>query len=374
MEVQGITKGKTATSRRASVKITLGRERVYVFDVWIMDHNAGVDVVLGTDFMIPARVRLDLFNATAKLPDEVMVPLIKTQNMIDETEGSHVVGEPTESNDNDGSAAAMGVGVLEKQRRIMISSGNALPPPAYGVVCDINVQGHEPIKQRARRIPMRHPKKLYELLKGLLKANLVAFSDSPWASPIVIVLKKNGVDIRLCIDYKLENAITAIMEYAMPLVDDLLTDLEAYLWFCSLDAASGFWAIMMTLRARKISAFVCPLGHFEWLRIAAVEQCRTIHAGAENSKSVPTKPSTFTRIKFAVAHENSGAADPVLDLVNHPDTEMFSTNETDQSSLVPVFDRRSFVDDICFGGRDFDGGTVLPGFTLNCEDWDDVLD
>ncbi|GMF41777.1 unnamed protein product [Phytophthora lilii] len=96
MEVQGITKGKTATSRRASVTITLGWERVYVFDVWIMDHNAGVDVVLGTDFMIPAGVRPDLFNATAKLPDEVMVPLIKTQNLIDETEGSHVVGGPTE--------------------------------------------------------------------------------------------------------------------------------------------------------------------------------------------------------------------------------------------------------------------------------------
>ncbi|GMF38026.1 unnamed protein product [Phytophthora lilii] len=79
MELQGIMKGKTATSRRASVKITLGWERVYVFDVRIMDHNAGVDVVLGTDFMIPAGVRLDLFNATAKLPDEVKVPLIKTQ-------------------------------------------------------------------------------------------------------------------------------------------------------------------------------------------------------------------------------------------------------------------------------------------------------
>ncbi|GMF46172.1 unnamed protein product [Phytophthora fragariaefolia] len=33
------------------------------------------------------------------------------------------------------------------------------------------------------------------------------------------------------------NAITLIMEYAMPLVDDLLTEMESYLWLCSLDAA-----------------------------------------------------------------------------------------------------------------------------------------
>ncbi|KAE9284952.1 hypothetical protein PR003_g26723, partial [Phytophthora rubi] len=151
------------------------------------------------------------------------------------------------------------VEMSKKQEGIMIASGNALPPPAYGAICDIDVQGHTPIKQRARRVPLKHLKKLYELLKGLLKAGLIAFSKSPWASPILIVLKKNGVDIRLCIDYKMVNAITVLMEYAMPLVDDLLTELESYLWFCSLDAASGFWAVMMTRRAREISAFVCAL-------------------------------------------------------------------------------------------------------------------
>ncbi|KAE9034111.1 hypothetical protein PR002_g8314 [Phytophthora rubi] len=33
---------------------------------------------------------------------------------------------------------------------------------------------------------------------------------------------------------------------------------------------------------------------------------------------------------------------------------MFSNGETDESTLVPVFERRSFVDDICFGGSTFD--------------------
>ncbi|GMF39324.1 unnamed protein product [Phytophthora fragariaefolia] len=44
------------------------------------------------------------------------------------------------------------VKVLKSHERIMISSGNALPPPDYGVVCDIDVQGRPPIKQKAQRI------------------------------------------------------------------------------------------------------------------------------------------------------------------------------------------------------------------------------
>ncbi|OWY91289.1 hypothetical protein PHMEG_00040195 [Phytophthora megakarya] len=33
---------------------------------------------------------------------------------------------------------------------------------------------------------------------------------------------------------------------------------------------------------------------------------------------------------------------------------MFTNGEPDESSLVPVFDRRSFVDDICFESETFD--------------------
>ncbi|GMF45118.1 unnamed protein product [Phytophthora fragariaefolia] len=82
------------------------------------------------------------------------------------------------------------VETLRRHEEIMIASGNALPPPAYGVVCDIDVRGRAPIKQRARRIPLKYLQKLYELLKGLLEAGLIDFSSNPWASPIVIVLNK----------------------------------------------------------------------------------------------------------------------------------------------------------------------------------------
>ncbi|KAE9043033.1 hypothetical protein PR002_g3561 [Phytophthora rubi] len=69
------------TQRRALMKVTLGWEHAYEFEMWVMDHSAGVDVVLGMDFMVPAGIRLDLFHGTARLPDEVMVPLLKSKEL-----------------------------------------------------------------------------------------------------------------------------------------------------------------------------------------------------------------------------------------------------------------------------------------------------
>ena len=57
------------------------------------------------------------------------------------------------------------------------------------------------------------------------------------------------------------------MVYPMPLINELLQDMDKALWYCSLDMASGFWVVEMTERARMISAFITPYGLFEWLRM-----------------------------------------------------------------------------------------------------------
>ncbi|GMF46171.1 unnamed protein product [Phytophthora fragariaefolia] len=100
IDIQGIAKDKVYTQERAKVKQTLGWELVYEFEVWIMPHYAGVDVILGTDFMIPAGVRLDLFRSTMKNPEEVVVPLIKSQREVDEQSlTKHVPGSPNDALD-----------------------------------------------------------------------------------------------------------------------------------------------------------------------------------------------------------------------------------------------------------------------------------
>ncbi|KAG3195668.1 hypothetical protein PC128_g8270 [Phytophthora cactorum] len=54
IDIQGIGKGALTTKRRVLVKVTLERRLVYEFEMWVLPHNARVDVVLGMDFMIPA--------------------------------------------------------------------------------------------------------------------------------------------------------------------------------------------------------------------------------------------------------------------------------------------------------------------------------
>ncbi|ETP01445.1 hypothetical protein F441_21295 [Phytophthora nicotianae CJ01A1] len=67
---------------------------VYDFEMWVMAHSVGIDVVLGTDFMIPAGIRLDLFHGAAQLPTEVRIPLIKTKNMVIVWSTAHTEGHP----------------------------------------------------------------------------------------------------------------------------------------------------------------------------------------------------------------------------------------------------------------------------------------
>eukprot|EP00644_Phytophthora_capsici_P011299 jgi/Phyca11/110676/e_gw1.18.312.1 len=102
--------------------------------------------------------------------------------------------------------------IIWKRRHLLIGEGNALPPAARGAVCDIDVGNATPVAQRVRRVALQFREKLSDLIKGLLSAGIITHSTSPWASPIVVIIKKNGVDIRLCIDYRADQESTKLID------------------------------------------------------------------------------------------------------------------------------------------------------------------
>ncbi|OWZ11976.1 LOW QUALITY PROTEIN: reverse transcriptase [Phytophthora megakarya] len=174
------------------------------------------------------------------------------------------VGEPDESTEVQEKQLKA---ILKRRQKIFFGDGNAAPPPARGAICDLDVGDAKPVAQRPRSVGPHLAIKIYKLLKKLLEATPIEHPESPWASPIVIVLKKNGVDIRMCIDYRVVNSFIHLSNYPLPLIDDLITGFEGMIWFMSLDMASGFWALRMSERAKLISAFTYPFGHFQWVRM-----------------------------------------------------------------------------------------------------------
>ncbi|TYZ60304.1 hypothetical protein PybrP1_005969, partial [[Pythium] brassicae (nom. inval.)] len=86
---------------------------------------------------------------------------------------------------------------------------------------------HNPLAQQDRRIPSHLLEKVGELLKRLLEAGIIEMSSSPWASPIIIVTKKNVVDIWLCIDCRGVDLLIKLSSYPLLLIDELLDNFES---------------------------------------------------------------------------------------------------------------------------------------------------
>ena len=88
-------------------------------------------------------------------------------------------------------------------------------------------------------------------------------SQSPWASPVVLVRKKDGSH-RFCVDYRGLNAVTTADSFPLPRIDDLLDQLGNSQYFSTIDLASGFWQIRMHPSSQEKTAFVVPQGLYEF--------------------------------------------------------------------------------------------------------------
>ena len=128
---------------------------------------------------------------------------------------------------------------------------------------DIDTGEAKPIRQQVRRIPPYKRDEAKKLLQEMLEKDVIQPSSSPWASPIVLVQKKDG-STRFCIDYRKVNTVTRKDAYPMPRVDDTLDTLAGAKWFSTLDLISGYWQVEVNPKDREKTAFCTPEGLFEF--------------------------------------------------------------------------------------------------------------
>lgn len=105
-----------------------------------------------------------------------------------------------------------------------------------------------------------------KIINDILANGVIRESHSEYASPIVLVRKKNG-ELRMCVDYRDVNKRVVKERYPLPIIQDQINALCHAKYFTTLDMKSGFYQMRIEESSKHITAFVTPDGHYEFNRV-----------------------------------------------------------------------------------------------------------
>ena len=120
-----------------------------------------------------------------------------------------------------------------------------------------------PVKQAPRRVPMALRAEAEREVQSMLRRGIIEPSSSPWASPAVLVRKKDK-SLRYCVDYRKLNFLTVKDSYPLPRIDASLESLAGAKWFSIMDLASGYWQVAMAKNDKEKTAFVTENGFYQF--------------------------------------------------------------------------------------------------------------
>ena len=121
-----------------------------------------------------------------------------------------------------------------------------------------------PVKAKYNRVDPLTEQEIERQVDQMLANGIIRQSNSPWASRVILVEKKDGAK-RFVVDFRALNDCTKKDSYPLPDIRDILDKLVGSQFYSALDGASAYWSIPINGNDVEKTAFVTPRGQYEFL-------------------------------------------------------------------------------------------------------------
>ena len=152
----------------------------------------------------------------------------------------------------------------------MLDTLNSKPVKLYCIVLYCINKEITPTAQPQRRIPFPIREKVSEALKELESEGIIEpvpdDQPTPWVSPIVAVLKKDG-SVRICVDMHSANQAIQRVRHLIPTMDDVSLDLNGAQYFSKLDLTQAYHQLELDSESHYITTFSKHLGLYRYTRL-----------------------------------------------------------------------------------------------------------
>ncbi|CAF0976548.1 unnamed protein product, partial [Brachionus calyciflorus] len=127
----------------------------------------------------------------------------------------------------------------------------------------INLKTETPIKSSPYKTNHVMRRELETQIKKMSDANVIEESDSPFASPVVLVRKKDGT-YRFCIDFRKLNEQTIKDAYPIPRIDEVIEPVFDAKIFTIIDLIQGYWQVEIDEQDKHKTAFITTSGLYHF--------------------------------------------------------------------------------------------------------------
>ena len=169
---------------------------------------------------------------------------------------------------------------------------------------DIDTGDNRSVKQHPYRANPFKMKILQDEIDYMMTNDIIEPSSSSWSSPCLLVPKPDK-SYRFCTDYRKVNALSKTDSYPIPRIDDCIDRVGGARYVSKFDLLKGYWQIPLTERAKEVSAFVTPMGLYQY---------KVMPFGLKNA------PATFQRLVNGIIFGLEGCEAYVDDIVVYSDS------------------------------------------------------